>query len=633
MANPNGSKRIHIPTTVHPNEIFARNNSVTKVSGGSSRMSRLSVAASRDSRGNLNETGRQLNQTVDFRNSRLKSNRADRSSTRYRNKPQDLNHYQPTATQNYRDLSHRSERKSRRSQISATLSRPRASRRNATILSASVDGFRQNSNEKLVPNSKRHLPINVRNGVFDEWAAIVKHQDEIDREIKRLQDQKKRERQLKYRKDLDQQNSEFQSRKKGALNEEQRRLEEIVNLNIQRQKEKDEKEEKLKKEKLETLKNDTLTSIQEQKELKRYEEQMKKYQTELLKKKAYDEDRIFSKNKKFARVSKIEQESQYRKFLSQQVAEKQKIFQQNVKKDAEFGLLERRKLEKEDQNRRDFFNNIKEIQLKKEKAQNLAEFISQDPVSLKMKRDEDTYIRNIEIENEKALKRENGERNKRKLENLRNTQILNSQIKEKEAQRRALQQEAARIAESMAQEAKNQAEYQKKLEEQAKMMKYKCFKDLKEQVRENNEKKAFSQLMTDHEKKVNSEDMNAFQNYDNRTLYALVPGYDSYNKQEDYIDKSMKLENLEQVRIGKKSGSNFNPHRSQELKKRSGNPPVSVQPLSNIEILNNKDEDGSVRRIDVKKFVPKVVKKMSYAESKKYRANTLNNSYGGLEVK
>ena len=41
----------------------------------------------------------------------------------------------------------------------------------------------------------RPLPVHEKELVFNEWGAVIKHQDEIDREIKRQQDDKLRERQ------------------------------------------------------------------------------------------------------------------------------------------------------------------------------------------------------------------------------------------------------------------------------------------------------------------------------------------------------------------------------------------------------------------------------------------------------
>ena len=81
-------------------------------------------------------------------------------------------------------------------------------------------------------------------------------------------------------------------------------------------------------------------------------------------------------------------------------------------------------------------------------------------------------------------------------------------------------------------------------------------KSLSEQINLNNKKKSFSVLMTEHERKVNDNDIKAYENLDKKNLYALVPGFNSYNQQEKYIDKSMKLFNINNIRIGNnKSGS------------------------------------------------------------------------------
>ena len=57
--------------------------------------------------------------------------------------------------------------------------------------------------------AKRPMPIYERENVFNEWAAVIKHQDEIDREINKLKALKRRERQIKYKQDLDNQHHEF----------------------------------------------------------------------------------------------------------------------------------------------------------------------------------------------------------------------------------------------------------------------------------------------------------------------------------------------------------------------------------------------------------------------------------------
>jgi hypothetical protein len=54
-------------------------------------------------------------------------------------------------------------------------------------------------------HQKRHLPIHQKNMVYNEWGAIIKHQDEIDRALK-LEEQKTNALiKQKYMAELDQQ--------------------------------------------------------------------------------------------------------------------------------------------------------------------------------------------------------------------------------------------------------------------------------------------------------------------------------------------------------------------------------------------------------------------------------------------
>ena len=74
--------------------------------------------------------------------------------------------------------------------------------------SASVDMNRLNASYKISKNL-RPLPIYERENVYNEWGAVIKHQDEIDKELKKQQEQKFRERQRNYKLQLDQQYQEL----------------------------------------------------------------------------------------------------------------------------------------------------------------------------------------------------------------------------------------------------------------------------------------------------------------------------------------------------------------------------------------------------------------------------------------
>lgn len=58
-----------------------------------------------------------------------------------------------------------------------------------------ASAFTQSRQLPILGQNSRPLPVHEKEGVFNEWGAVIKHQDEIDREMKRLQDEKLRERQ------------------------------------------------------------------------------------------------------------------------------------------------------------------------------------------------------------------------------------------------------------------------------------------------------------------------------------------------------------------------------------------------------------------------------------------------------
>lgn len=59
----------------------------------------------------------------------------------------------------------------------------------------------------------RPMPVHERENLFNEWGAVIKHQDEIDQEMKRRQEIKMRERQKNYKMQLDEQYNEYMNKK------------------------------------------------------------------------------------------------------------------------------------------------------------------------------------------------------------------------------------------------------------------------------------------------------------------------------------------------------------------------------------------------------------------------------------
>lgn len=114
-------------------------------------------------------------------------------------------------------------------QHSGTMSaRPLHSRNASVSVMQHNNSYKNDLNQTLNPNNIRPLPVHERENVFNEWGAVIKHQDEIDRELRRQQEEKMRERQKNYKLQLDLQYQEYLSKKKGSISELARKEEQVL---------------------------------------------------------------------------------------------------------------------------------------------------------------------------------------------------------------------------------------------------------------------------------------------------------------------------------------------------------------------------------------------------------------------
>jgi septal ring factor EnvC (AmiA/AmiB activator) len=52
---------------------------------------------------------------------------------------------------------------------------------------------------------KRHLPVAQKQMIYNEWGAVIKHQDEVDQALKMKERMDQKDQQAKYRQDLEEQ--------------------------------------------------------------------------------------------------------------------------------------------------------------------------------------------------------------------------------------------------------------------------------------------------------------------------------------------------------------------------------------------------------------------------------------------
>lgn len=98
--------------------------------------------------------------------------------------------------------------------------------RNGSVTVGAPNGALNNSLNNSY--NLRPMPVHERENVFNEWGAVIKHQDEIDQELKRLQQAKHRERQKNYKMQLDQQYREYLDKKKGAMSEQAQKEDQML---------------------------------------------------------------------------------------------------------------------------------------------------------------------------------------------------------------------------------------------------------------------------------------------------------------------------------------------------------------------------------------------------------------------
>ena len=285
------------PNDINPSSAYGRNKSFESNNFDTNREKRIKARTIQEltnENDNLRYQSNTIDKTNDYGTGNLDKNpnkeyQTSMNSRRSINKLIEPNEYDAASRYQTRLKSKRIELNSGHEKIN--------SHRSSSTMSP-VLKYAANRSFEMAPNSiKRHLPVFEKEKVFNEWAAVIKHQDEIDREMRLLQAQKQRERQIKYKQDLDEQYNEFMSKKKGSLSSELKKEEELLNQQIKVQTEKDNKADKIKREKIQNLKDTAINAIYEQREKKRQDDMMKQFEVERQKKFIYEENKILSRQK------------------------------------------------------------------------------------------------------------------------------------------------------------------------------------------------------------------------------------------------------------------------------------------------------------------------------------------------
>ena len=194
---------------------------------------------------------------------------------------------------------------------------------------------------------------------------------------------------------------------------------------------------------------------------------------------------------------------------------------------------------------------------------------------------------------------------------------------------------------SIAQQYKQEIDkiYQQDMDQRLKVKEQQTnyYQDLNKQLKEKIMKKQYSVLMSEHERTVNDDDIKAYQNMDTSTLSAKIPGYNTNNPQEKYIDKSMNLS--PQKLSGKLADCICRSSTSFDAMQRNSNIPLRNNKLQNAAIKSFENfGDGKSLKITIhennvnQNKLERVRQNMEKEQAIKYRANTNNRGYGFEQV-
>ena len=138
----------------------------------------------------------------------------------------------------------------------------------------------------------RPLPVHSREDVFDEWGAILKHQDEIDQKLQQQQYLKMKQRQIDYKNELDKQFKELQNKRKGVMGDRLKKEDELIKFQEKLLDQKAKKEEAQKVKQLQNQKKDAIAGLSELQTRKQQNKLMKDMEMNMQRKRIEEERKL-----------------------------------------------------------------------------------------------------------------------------------------------------------------------------------------------------------------------------------------------------------------------------------------------------------------------------------------------------
>eukprot|EP00347_Sterkiella_histriomuscorum_P004680 403359517 len=381
---------------------------------------------------------------------------------------------------------------------------------------------------------KRHLPVNEKSKVFNEWAAVAQHQDEIVQQTNLENKLRIKNRQQIYKDELDYQNQIRQQNQLQNRIQDQMTSQAMIDKDKmsylqfqQAQEEKKKQNEKLRIENQLHSNGDYKDKLHQQHEYRLLESQRFKSQ--------YDQtQQELSKQDQEDKLNKNRDQNQYKNMLDYQanLKLKPKENEQNLN-----GQWQSSQMDMNRQRYQDLINGKQNSTVAS--MEQLNKYLQNNRQDEK----ERFYSQNEKHEQEKYMQgmfRDMNDQQKRLDTKRIQSQVLGEQV----GMRNMLKQSDKDADQYFGQLVRAQAQAEemqtKAKQDQFRKRQTDYSNTLQEQMKNQNLMKQFDTVMTEHERRVNDADIRAYQNVDQLNLYHKAPGIKKYGEeiQDKYLEKA-----------------------------------------------------------------------------------------------
>lgn len=243
-------------------------------------------------------------------------------------------------------------------------------------------GEQNSSRREFTPNTniRNFMPIIPKKGVFNEWGAVLRNKDEMDREMDRQESLRRKQQREEYRKSLENQikhqKNSYYGQASSNLNHDQSFLKDQWNRE-QNFKLKEQSENEKKKQLALNMAKDNLQNIS----LHRQQDSaVKRAENELFRNHMMMTEREDHQRAETNRAMRLQAQTKLRQTLDQQMAFKDKEKYNLKLHEKEIVKLGEKKAEEQEEQRLKFFDKLKQFQDQNaHKVESLKKYIGSDP--------------------------------------------------------------------------------------------------------------------------------------------------------------------------------------------------------------------------------------------------------------